>query len=145
MVKRQLKDDFLGNLLKSNQTECPAPGFTAKVMDSIQKLEAEKENVSIWTPANILMVLAGIIVLVLLYFVVWPFIGDISLLSQGIDPEHFNRYMGWVMNFFQGFVSTMEFIRNSTLTLIILFVIPSLLVMDRLLKRLTSRTFLFII
>lgn len=145
MEKKQLKDDFLGKLLKASQTEKPGFDFTAKVMNDIHKLEVENARISFWTIGNILMILAGVAALVLFYFIVSPFYSDLSLFDQGIEPERFNRYIDWILSFFKSFVALLEFVRNSTLTLIILFVIPSLLVFDRVLKHLTSRTFLFLI
>jgi hypothetical protein len=143
MEKEQLKDDFLKNLLKSGEAEKPRLDFTARVMQDIQQLEAEKARNPLFSWVNILMALGGLIVLVFVYFAVSPFLGDLQFLNINITPERYGQYMNTILNSFQGFLSLIEFLRESTITLIVLFVIPSLYLLDLLLKRVGSRTYLF--
>lgn len=144
MEMEQLKDDFLKNLLKSGEAGKPRLDFTARVMQDIQQLEAEKARNPLFSWVNILMVLGGLIVLVVVYFAVSPFLGDLQFLNINITPERYGQYMNTILNSFQGFLSLIEFLRESTITLIVLFVIPSLYLLDLLLKRTGSRTYLFI-
>lgn len=144
MEKEQLKDDFLGSLLKSSQTEKPSFSFTANVINNIQQLEAEKARNPLFSIGNILLAIGGIIALVLIYFVVSPFLGDSGFFTQGLNPERYSNYLNAILTSFQGLLSLIEFLKGSTITLIVLFVIPALVILDRVLKRVTSRTYLFL-
>lgn len=144
MEKEQLKDDFLKNLLKSGEAGKPRLDFTARVMQDIEQLEAEKARNPLWTWGNILIAAGVLVAMILMYFVVSPFIGDFKLFSEGIAPERYGQYLNTILNSFQGFLSLIEFLRESTITLIVLFVIPALLLLDQVLKRVSSRTYLFL-
>jgi glycopeptide antibiotics resistance protein len=144
MEQEQLKDDFLKNLLKSGEAEKPRLDFTARVMQDIQQLEAEKARNPLWTWGNILIAAGVLVTLILVYFVVTPFFGEFKLFSEGIAPERYGQYLNMILSSFQGFLSLIEFLRESTITLIVLVVIPSLYLLDLLLKRAGSRTYLFI-
>jgi hypothetical protein len=144
MEKEQLKDDFLGSLLQSSQTEKPSFNFTANVMSDIQQFEAEKARNPLFSIGNILLAIGGIITVVLVYFVVWPFLGDFGILTQGLNPERYGNYLNTILSSFQGFLSLVEYLKGSSITLIVLFVIPALILLDRVLKRVTSRTYLFL-
>lgn len=143
MEKEQLKDDFLKNLLKSGEAGKPRHDFTARVMQDIQQLEAEKARNPLWSWGNILIAAGALVALILMYFVVSPFIGDFKLFSEGIAPERYGQYLTMILNSFQGFLSLIEFLRESTITMIVLFVIPALVLLDQILKRVGSRTYLF--
>lgn len=144
MEKEHLKDDFLSNLMKSSQKDKPGLDFTAKVMSDIQQLEAEKLRNPWLTWGNVLLTLGGIAALIMLYFVFFPFLGDSGLFGRGLDPELFKNYLSTILSYFQGFLSLIEFLKGSTITLIILLVIPMLVLLDHLLKRFSSRTYLFL-
>jgi hypothetical protein len=144
MEKEQLKDDFLRNLLKSSETEKPRLDFTTRIMQDIEQLEAEKARNPLWTWGNILIAAGVAIGLILVYFVVSPFLGDINIFNVGIAPERYGQYLNMILNSFQGLLSLIEFLRESTITLIILFVIPALILFDQVLKRVSSRTYLFL-
>ena len=144
MEKEQLKDDFLKNLLKSSEAGKPRLDFTARVMQDIQQLEAEKARNPLWSWGNILIAAGALVALILMYFVVSPFIGDFKLFSEGIATERYGQYLNMILNSFQVFLSLIEFLRESTITMIVLFVIPALVLLDQILKRVGSRTYLFI-
>lgn len=144
MEKEHLKDDFLSNLMKSSQVEKPGFDFTARVMSDIQQLEAEKLRNPWFTWVNVLLTIVGIAALIMLYVVVFPFLGDSGLFGTGLDPEHFKNYLSTIVGYFQGFLSLIEFLKSSTITLVILLVIPMLILLDRMLKRFSGRTYLFL-
>lgn len=144
MEKEQLKDDFLASLLKSSQTEKPSFNFTTNVINNIQQLEAEKARNPLFSIGNILLAIGSIIALVLIYFIVSPFIGDYGFFTQGLNPERYSNYLSAILTSFHGLLSLIEFLKGSTITLIILFVIPALVILDRVLRRVTNRTYLFL-
>ena len=144
MINENLKDDFLKNLLKTAGQEKPGADFTARVMADVQQLQAEKAEKPLWNWVNILLALVAMLVVTILYFAVSPFLGNINILGQGIDPERMGDYLNTILGSFQGFLALIEFLRESTITLIILFVIPALLLLDYSLKRISSRSFLFL-
>lgn len=143
MEKEPLKDDFLKNLLKSGETEKPRMDFTARVMQDVQQLEAEKARNPLWAWGSVLLGIAGLILIVVAYFAISPFLGEFNLFERIFAPERFADYLNAILSSFQGFLSLIEFLRESSLTLILLLVIPSLYVLDLVLKRTGSRTYLF--
>ncbi len=145
MEKEQLKDDFLGNLLKRTQSEKPTVDFTPRIMSNIWQLEDEKARSQLWNWKNLVLMLSGFILITAIYFVISPFLGEFNFVNQGIDPERFGDYLDFFLDSFQGFLSIIEFLKESTIFLIILLVIPLLLIIDRLLKRFSSRTYLFLL
>jgi len=139
MNTENLKDEFLKNLLKTSEDEKPSLDFTARVMQDVRQLQAEKAVKPLWNWVNILLALVAIVVVTILYFAVSPFLENINILGQGIDPERMGDYLNTILGSFQGFLSLIEFLRESTITLIILFVIPALVLLDYSLKRISSR------
>jgi len=144
MEKEHLKDDFLSNLMKSSQKEKPGLDFAAKVMSDIHQLESEKFHNPWFTWSNVLLTLGGIATLILLYFVFFPFLGDAGLFGSRLDPGHFRNYLNAILSYFQGFLSVIEILRESTIALIILLVVPLLVLLDRMLKLASNRTYLFL-
>jgi hypothetical protein len=144
MINENLKDDFLKNLLKTAGQEKPGADFTTRVMADVRQLQAEKAEKPLWNWVNILLALVAMLVVTILYFAVSPFLGNINILGQGIDPERMGDYLNTVLGSFQGFLALIEFLRESTITLIILFVIPALVLLDYSIKRISSRSFLFL-
>jgi hypothetical protein len=143
MEKEQLKDDFLKNLLKAGETEKPRIDFTRLVMQDIQQLEAERARSPFWTWGNVMLGITGLVLLVLAYFAVSPFLGEMNLFGRIMAPERYAGYLNAILNSLQAFLSLIEFLRESSITLIVLLVIPSLYVLDLVLKRTGSRTYLF--
>ncbi|HHN47368.1 MAG TPA: hypothetical protein ENN08_00245 [Bacteroidales bacterium] len=144
MNTENLKDDFLNTLLKTSENEKPRLDFTTRVMQDVRQLQAEKAGKPFWNWVNILLALVAIVIVTILYFAVSPFLDNINILGQGIDPERMGDYLNTILGSFQGFLSLIEFLRGSTITLIILFVIPALVLLDYSLKRISSRSFLFL-
>jgi fumarate reductase subunit C len=144
MINENLKDDYLKNLLKTAGQEKPGADFTTRVMADVRQLQAEKAEKPLWNWVNILLALVAMLVVTILYFAVSPFLGNINILGQGIDPERMGDYLNTVLGSFQGFLALIEFLRESTITLIILFVIPALVLLDYSIKRISSRSFLFL-
>jgi len=144
MNTENLKDDFLNTLLKTSENEKPRLDFTTRVMQDVRQLQAERAGKPFWNWVNILLALVAIVIVTILYFAVSPFLDNINILGQGIDPERMGDYLNTILGSFQGFLSLIEFLRGSTITLIILFVIPALVLLDYSLKRISSRSFLFL-
>jgi hypothetical protein len=144
MEKEPLKDDFLRTLLKTSQAEKPALDFAAKVMVGIQQAEAEKARNPLLRPINLLLLGGGVVLLGLLYYFLSPFIGEWSLTSSILDPTNIQNYVSFLLNSFKTLLSLIDFLRESSITLIVLLVIPSLVVFDRMLRRLSGKTFLFV-
>jgi hypothetical protein len=144
MEKEPLKDNFLGSMLKASQTEKPVSDFTLKVMSNIQQLEAEKARNPLLKPLNLLFIAAGAVLLGGLYFVLKPFFGEWSLTTTILNPSNIQNYVSFLLNSFKALLSLIDFLRESSITLIVLLVIPSLVIFDRMLKRLSGKTFLFV-
>ncbi|MDP2423578.1 MAG: hypothetical protein U1C46_10880 [Bacteroidales bacterium] len=146
MEKTDLQDDFLKNLLKNSGRDKPGIDFTATLMKDIYQLEAEKARNPWWSWSTVLWALLVIAALALFYFALFPFlnISIFNLTQQNANPERFQRYLDLILDSFNGFLFLIDFLKESTLFLVVVFVTPVLMLLDRLFKRFTSRLFLFV-
>ncbi len=145
MEEYRLNDELLNKLLKKPSQQAISERFTAKVMDDISALEAEKKHNPYLSVFTLIYIAAGIVLLVLLYLVIFPFF-DISLFNPlDADTRSYERLFSLVMDSFRSLVSIIDFIRNSTLAVVLIIVLPSLAILDRLLKNLWHRSTLVVI
>ncbi|MGB4204022.1 MAG: hypothetical protein WBJ84_00190 [Bacteroidales bacterium] len=144
MQNKELTDDFLAKVLKSTQTEKPGTDFTLKVMSDIRQFEREKVEKPFWTWKNIFWIFGALILTAGIIIVLSPFIKNLGLFDPESIRQHIRDYFSHISGFFSGFSVFIEFLKGSSLSLIVFVVITILLTIELLLKRFSSRTYLFL-
>jgi hypothetical protein len=140
-------DDFLKGLFKKTGTDKAPSNFTGKIMEKIQ---AEAVNETIATSRLItlktwLFVAVGFAGLIwFLFFSHWS-IASLSFSPEKMDARQYQQLLSYFKSTFEGILSFFSFFGTSKIPLIIIVGVISLVLIDRLLRKLVpNRTFLLI-
>jgi hypothetical protein len=134
-------DVFLRNLVKKAGTEKVPDDFTNNVMQKIKTAEENEQIVNqpfITRKTWFLMATAFIVLIVLLFFVDWSFIG-LNLSPEEVDVQNYKKIVPYFTNIVEGLGSAFSFFTNSSIPIIVIIGTISLILIDRMLKRFSVR------